>query len=128
MINKDIGKEELFQNQILKEFYQNKHILLIGMGLREQAGEENTVIDIKKAYSLRKEYVWKLLGELKNDGLIEQADRVQKEVSSYHNHILTPVAKDSLQELFSWLYYYNNGEKEELDMNIEHLPLSHGEV
>ena len=40
MIVRNIAEKDLGQIQILKSFYQNKHILLIGMGIREMLGED----------------------------------------------------------------------------------------
>ena len=96
MIVKDIRKKELVQIQILRNFYQNKHMLLIGMGIREMKGKVNTAVDIRQAFNLKKEYAWRLLGELKKDGLIETGEKVQKEKVKICHHKLTPVAKKSL--------------------------------
>jgi len=116
MIIESYNKEEMLSISTLKRFYQNKHMLLIGIGIREMIGEENTVIDIKDAFSISKIYAWKLLGGLAKDGLIEKKERLKQKERDYYNYTLTEEAKDNLRILSSWLLNFNiSGET--IDLN-----------
>lgn len=119
MITKSDNKEEMLSIYTLKRFYQNKHMLLIGIGIREKSGEENTVIDIKDAFNISKIYAWKLLGGLEKDGLVEKKERLKKKERDYYNYTLTEEAKDNLRILSSWLLNFNiSGET--IDLNNKH--------
>ena len=119
MIIKSVNKEEMLSIYTLKRFYQNKHMLLIGIGIREKSGKENTVIDIKDAFNISKIYAWKLLGGLEKDGLVEKKERLKKKERDYYNYTLTEEAKDNLRILSSWLLNFNiSGET--IDLNNKH--------
>jgi len=119
MIVKSYNKEEMLSICTLKRFYQNKHMLLLGIGIREISGEENTVIDIKDAFNISKIYAWKLLGGLEKEGLVEKKEKTKKEERNYYNYALTEEAKDNLRILSSWLLNFNiSGET--IDLNNKH--------
>ena len=111
MIVKDITQEDIIKIHAIRCFYQKRHILLIGMGMRERNRENNTAFDIQRAFNISKVYAWKLLGELKKEKFIESSEKLKQGNQYYHNYKLTESAKDILQILSSWLYSFNGAGK-----------------